>query len=405
MRIGILGQGFLYWGGGLDFLRMLCGSIHAADEGVEMHLLLPIAGPRLRVRRLAGSAWRATKRSLGRPTPSVKETDSRIIEDFVLASKPFLTSHKIDIGQRTLADACRRLGLHVLLPSMRALDRTDLPPWIGYIPDFQHVHLPQYFSQAEVDARNRTFGELARTARFIIVNAETVADDLRRFAPECQAKIVALPFSAAPDPAWFELPPLERSIYGIGGPYFMISNQFWKHKDHATAYRAFANVLARFPDVQLVCTGATQDYRNPTHFDELCALARSLGIAGQLRVLGLIPKVDQISLLGSSLALIQPTLFEGGPGGGAVYDAVALGVPAIVSDIPVNREVRERDVIYFRSGDVENLSHCMLDLLSHPFPQRASRETLLVAGTARRQRAGRVLLEAVDQINSGLRSS
>ena len=58
---------------------------------------------------------------------------------------------------------------------------------------------------------------------------------------------------------------------------------------------------------------------------------------------------------------MQPTLFEGGPGGGSVYDAIALGVPSIVSDIPINREIVSKftDVQFFKPKDSKSLSELM----------------------------------------------
>ena len=76
----------------------------------------------------------------------------------------------------------------------------------------------------------------------------------------------------------------------------------------------------------------------------------------RIRILGLIPKYDQIQIMRGAVAVIQPTLFEGGPGGGAVYDAVSIGTPVILSDIPVNREVEAgRGLIqFFRPGARKN---------------------------------------------------
>lgn len=95
-----------------------------------------------------------------------------------------------------------------------------------------------------------------------------------------------------------------------------------------------------------------------------------LGIDQKVRILGLIPKVDQIALMRGSLALIQPTLFEGGPGGGAVYDAVGLGVPCIVSDIDVNREIDEDAVCFFKTGDADDLFMAMNTIYQNSFDRK-----------------------------------
>ena len=288
-----------------------------------------------------------------------------------------------------------------MLPSVQPFGANVAVPWLGYIADFQHSHLPQFFSAAEIAARNANFSDMLQRALGVIVNARSVAQDIERFLPGRSARVTALPFSAAPDPAWFALgePPLAR--YGIEGPYFIISNQFWQHKDHLTAYCAFARVLRQHPGLTLVCTGETSDFRNPGHFAMLCRAARELGIEARLRVLGLIPKRDQIGLLRGALAVVQPTLFEGGPGGGSVFDAVALGVPAIVSDVPVNLEIDEPLVTFFKASDVAALTCAMCERAAAGAAARPEQAELVAAGRKRRQACGLVLLEAVARLRAG----
>jgi glycosyltransferase involved in cell wall biosynthesis len=144
-----------------------------------------------------------------------------------------------------------------------------------------------------------------------------------------------------------------------------------------------------------VCTGDTSDFRDMNHFPLLTAMAGQLGIAPRLHVLGLVPKREQIALLRGARALIQPTLSEGGPGGGAAYDAVSLGVPALLSDIPVNREIHDRGVQFFRVGDAGDLASKMRDALDQPVLARPDPAALIALGRERRAACGQVLLRAI----------
>jgi glycosyltransferase involved in cell wall biosynthesis len=93
--------------------------------------------------------------------------------------------------------------------------------------------------------------------------------------------------------------------------------------------------------------------------------------------------------------VLQPTLFEGGPGGGAVYDAVSLGVPAILSDIPVNREIEnEPNLFYFEAGSAPDLAGKMRAFLKKEI-RKPAREDLLSRGERRKRLMGDRLLEAV----------
>ncbi len=391
MKVGIVAQGFIDWAGGVDFLRTVSTSLHFAAPDVEQHVLVPSSGPRATI----AAAREQVKRLLGRPT------NARHRPQWAHVARTFAetgaTMHAIDMGAAALASAGRRLGLDVVLPSIAPLPQDFSLPWIGYLFDFQHKRLPHFFSAFERANRDAAFGSMLASARSVIVNAQDVADDIRNFYPESPARLFALPFSAAPGADWFEQDPKTTARrHGLEQPYFIVCNQFWKHKDHDTAFKAFADIARMHPAVLLACTGATSDYRHPGHFEQLMAYAQREGVAARIRILGMVPKLDQIALIRGAIAMIQPTLFEGGPGGGAVYDAVSMGTPSIVSDLPVNRELNEPTVTYFEAANVESLAAKMDAAIAHGAAVRATSAALFQEGHARRVQCGRRLLEAID---------
>jgi glycosyltransferase involved in cell wall biosynthesis len=137
-------------------------------------------------------------------------------------------------------------------------------------------------------------------------------------------------------------------------------------------------------------TGHMRDYRNPNYIRELTARVESLRISDDCHFLGLIPKLDQIAIMRSAAAIIQPTLFEGTPGGLAVSDAIGVGQRVIVSDIPVNREIQQYVDEYFPPTDARALFDAMCRVREQRIPRR-SQELLLAAGLKRRRHFGRVL--------------
>ena len=117
----------------------------------------------------------------------------------------------------------------------------------------------------------------------------------------------------------------------------------------------------------LICTGSTLDHRNKHYFSEVLELIKSLNIKSSIKILNYIKKNEQISLMKKSIAVIQPTSFEGGPGGGSVKDAIALGVPTIISDISVNQEIKYKKNFFFRTNDYFDLSLKMENILKYKF--------------------------------------
>jgi glycosyltransferase involved in cell wall biosynthesis len=267
-------------------------------------------------------------------------------------------------------------------------------PWIGYIPDCQHKRLPCNFSAVESDKRDRVFSDLLQLAPVIIVNSEETKRDLVNYYPHASAEIIVLPFAAAPQPYWFEIDVTKLlSKYQLPPEYFLCSNQFWIHKNHAVIIEALAIAKAEARRHCVVFTGDTYDYRDPQHFQGLVRHAEDLGVLQNCYFLGLLPKSDQIGLMRAAVGVIQPTLFEGGPGGGAVFDAVAMGKRIVLSDIPINREIERYVDEYFAPTDSRalHLAMCRAEQRSKSEPEE---KILLQEGHERRRKCGSVLKSA-----------
>lgn len=94
----------------------------------------------------------------------------------------------------------------------------------------------------------------------------------------------------------------------------------------------------------------------------------------------------------NAVAVLQPTLFEGGSGGGAIYDAVSLNVSDIVSDIEISKEIFSKDLIlYFSVGDSNNLAENCTGIERKLY----FIDTLVEQGNSNMQKIGLTLLDAI----------
>ncbi len=400
MKLGILAHDFITWGGGVDFLRTVIDSLLATSRAgdAQLTVLIPDAGPRLAWRQIRRRTKRFVRSLTGGPPPPPSHAPSAaIIADSFAEFRGRLAIQHIDVGRPALARAVNRLRLDAVLPAVHGLGMSFPCPWVGYAYDFQHKYFPQHFTAEDARSRDEHFAEMLTQARAVIVNSQAAAADIARFVPQATARVFALPFAPAPSGDWLDERSEVLGRYGIHPPFFIVSNQFWLHKDHATAFEAFRIVAGENSQVALVCTGSTADSRNPDYFPGLMARLKSWGLAQRVHILDLIPKRDQIELMKHACAAIQPTRFEGGPGGGAVYDAVSLDVPALVSDIPVNREVQSDHVTFFPAGDAPALAAQMKQRLTAPH-QRAAAAQLISQGQRRRAACGDVLWAAIDWV-------
>jgi glycosyltransferase involved in cell wall biosynthesis len=296
----------------------------------------------------------------------------------------------------------KELKLDILLPSVESLGKEFPIKWIGYIPDFQHKYLEKYFTERDIKRRNLNYGKISDDARRILVNSENAKKDIIKFTKCDPQKVQALPFAPSIVESWLEDSRDSEILkkYNITTKFFIISNQFWIHKDHKTAFEAFKEftgiIESQNKDVLLVCTGKTYDSRFPNYYSELKDFSKQNGLNNKIIILGLIPKLDQISLMRKSLALVQPTLFEGGPGGGSVYDAVALGKKVIVSDIDINREIKDERVTFFKAGDSNDLSKKMFNLYVENDSTSIDRDTLIQQSNKRLDNLGDAIFECLE---------
>lgn len=395
-RIALLADSLAYWTGGVDFLRFCVSALNSVSPETCWPVLLPLKSKKKVLVALVKSG---VKKLAGMKKISLARIPSNELIGTLTSSGARVASVEYRDSLPGLAGAMRSCGAEMLFPCDKSLGRSFPCPWIGYIPDLQHKRLPHWFSERERLMRDKLFSKLLAEASAVVVNAATVIRDIEEFYPHHKARLFALPFCPPANLIRFsELSGIEvRTKYGLPAQYFMVSNQFWIHKSHETAFIALRQVRDAGHDVHLVCTGNTFDYRWPDHFNYLQGIIERNNLRSHIHILGMISKSDQLAIMHESIAVIQPTLFEGGPGGGAVYDAVSIGVPSIVSDIQVNREIDIGIVRFFTAGSAESLAMRMIEIIMNP-PQIPSEENIFSQLSNRQREFGKCLLNVANWV-------
>ncbi len=392
VRIAFLGESLIGWTGGVDFLRLCISGLSSSVSVGKWDVLIPNHTLTQRMRSVAYSIKcqliafiTKDKKSQNSPVSVAELQDAMNHVEGTVEIIPYRNS------RAGLIKVLSRRKSEVLFPCQLSLGRNFPVPWIGYLPDLQHKRLPHFFSRQECVQRDRIFSRLLADAGAVVVNARTVVDDIEEFYPNHQAKLFVLPFCPPINPVLSDDSVDVGRTYNLPDKYFLISNQFWIHKSHETAFAALHLVQDAGRDVHILCTGNTTDYRWPGHFDKLKTWIAKNHLQEKIHFLGVLPKRDQLAIMRQSVALIQPTLFEGGPGGGAVYDAVSTCTPAIVSDIDVNREIDIGVIEFFRAGSAEDLAKKMLEFLNDPPIRMGKIKALEILAQRRREFGARLL--------------
>ena len=246
-------------------------------------------------------------------------------------------------------------------------------PAIGWIPDFQHRHLPEFFDATAIAARDRKYSSMISHCSTIVLSSRDAQNDCVAFRPGCAGKTRVLHFvSGMTATVPVEAPSSVLHGLGVEGKYFHLPNQFWMHKNHRLVVDALRLLDKRGSDIKVVATGDMQDHRNPAHFPALMKYVEDQRLTDRFRVLGVVPYAHLRVLMENSVALINPSLFEGWST--TVEEAKSLGKRVILSDIPVHKEQAPARGMYFDPANAERLAMHMQDAWESFSPERETAE-------------------------------
>lgn len=327
------------WLGGVSYFRNLLGALHELPERRIEPVIAVAAGPapsflaemppfeRIALRWTAASGPRSFLR---RAVRRLSGTDLMLQRE--------LGGHRIDVLSHS-----GHLGRGARLPTL------------AWIPDFQHLHVPENFSARELGVRDRFYRDQCAYATRLLVSSHAARADLAQFSAAALGKSRVLQFvAAAPDVARLPSRAALAAKYGCAGPYFFLPNQFWAHKNHAVVIEALALLKARGESLTVLASGNTHDPRQPGHFARIEERVKQLGVGREFRCLGLIPYSDLMGLMWHAVAVLNPSKFEGWST--SVEEAKSLGKRVILSDIAVHVEQAPEGGAYFPPDDAAALA-------------------------------------------------
>jgi glycosyltransferase involved in cell wall biosynthesis len=226
---------------------------------------------------------------------------------------------------------------------------------LQWVPDFQHKRLPHFFSPEECANRDSNISTV-RLWGNILLSSQAAANDFRRYYPElAQVKTQVLHFSSAEvlNTVLLSREELEAS-YQVHDPYFFLPNQFWQHKNHAVVVEALRQTA---PEIRVICTGSLDDRRDTDYVPSLLAKVKQAGLEHRFICLGTVPYPALISLMHYSIAVLQPSFFEGWST--TVEESKSMRKQIILSNIDVHLEQAPERGVYFSPDLPDELAACL----------------------------------------------
>ena len=259
LRIGIVDQSVSGWVAASIYSRMILRSLEVAAEQSQVELFFltgaenhePSSQARTTSMRLTAADYLPGERQFRKLFGLAEK--SRALRGEGRLRKILRLASKSDLF--TIAHQNR---LDVLLPLL------DLPPWrifpktIGWIPDFQHVYLPEFFNVEDLERRNTTYRRLAQRATIVMLSSEAARNDFAAFVPDQAEKgrVISFPSLLAFEKLSHD-PTITRDKFNLPEKFALVANQFWAHKNHRLVVQALESLHRKGIQIPVVMTGKT----------------------------------------------------------------------------------------------------------------------------------------------------
>ncbi len=287
------------------------------------------------------------------PLMNMDQRNSNLLKSLILGAPPAIRrlfqTHRVDVLFENAQFYGRNIGV----------------PTIAWIPDFQHRELSHLFSRGAWWKRELGFRAQIHAGRTIMLSSNDARTSCEHYYPNTRDRTHVVRFAVPPShvPDASEIASVIRT-YDLPARYFYLPNQFWQHKNHLLVIDALALLKERGEKVLVVASGKQLDPYRPEHFEKIQARLRSTGVSDQFRMLGLVPYEDIAPLMAGSIALLNPSLFEGWST--TVEEARGLAVPMILSDLPVHREQADGIARFFDRHSAAALAETLLSVWDDP---------------------------------------
>lgn len=303
--------------------------------------------------------------------------------------------HRLPASERTMTALWQRLGLPIKVE--RWIGKHDLyhgvdftlPPTkaatvvtlhdLSFLlhPEFSHPKLARYLQSAVPRAVQR--------ADVIVTVSASVAAETAAAFPEARSRIIAIPNGVrVPDMA-------ETERDGASRPTALIVGTIEPRKNHATLLAAMDEVRSVVPEARLLVIG-----RRGWLDDAIAGQLECGQEEGWLTWLDSADDSDLERAYQSASIFVSPSHYEGF--GLPVVEAMARGIPCVVSDIAAHREVAGEAALYAAPTEVSGFAAAIVRLLEDA-EDRARRSALGLdqAGSFTWQESAQRTLRAYDR--------
>lgn len=273
---------------------------------------------------------------------------------------------------------------------------TFADPGIATIHDLSHLRYPQFHPRERIAYLERRLPDTLRRAGCLISDSAFIRQEIITLLGVAPHRIHVAPLGV--DPVFHprsavEIQPVLDRYRLAGVPYLLVVATLEPRKNLARTVAAYARLPAALRQRYPLALAGAPGWLSEDLERAIAPLERT----GQARRLGYIPQDDLPMIYAGAFAFAYPSLYEGF--GLPVLEALASGIPTLISDRASLPEVAGDAALYVDPEDVDDLSAGLERLLSDD----VWRATTVAAGL---QQAGRFSWErCIDQTVAAYRAA
>ncbi len=232
----------------------------------------------------------------------------------------------------------------------------ELPvPVVVTIHDLIPLEYPQWVSPQATQFYKVEIPRIVRDADWILVNSFYTAERVLHYFPEAQSKLEVTPLAAAPLFFPRNVPEAYLRPYGIHRPFVLyVGSIQHPRKNVAGLLHAFAEILPRFPDLQLVLVGRLSD---PRERKRILGIIESLKLGSRVRILEGMTAEEIANFYAAATVFCYPTFVEGF--GLPVIEAMQSGCPVVTSNLTSLPEVAGDAALLVDPSNVAELAEAI----------------------------------------------
>ena len=225
------------------------------------------------------------------------------------------------------------------------LEKVPVKKRIFWIPDFQEKHYPGFYSQEHLERELEVNTKIVTESKKLLLSSQDAENDLKRYYPNYTTTPFVVHF-AVDVPKKLDLDRTELlKKFELPKEFYFSPNQFWRHKNQILVIKAVEILKSQGVNVCVAFSGREYDYRSPDYTIELKEYVINNNLSDNIKFLGFIDRSDQLKLLETCRAIIQPSLFEGWST--VIEEAMAFNKLILTADLNVNKEQLGQKGVYF----------------------------------------------------------